>query len=76
MNCFFCKGDITNSTTNHVVNFDNCIIIIKNVPCEKCVQCGESYFSDEVTQKLEEIVSKAKEIVSDVGIFEYYKMAS
>lgn len=30
-----------NSTTTHVVNYKNCIIVIKNVPCLECDQCGE-----------------------------------
>ncbi len=32
MKCFYCKGEIAPSVTNHVVNYDDCIIIIKNVP--------------------------------------------
>lgn len=39
--CFYCKGDLINSITTHVVNYKNCIIIIKNVPCEECEQCGD-----------------------------------
>ena len=30
--CFYCKGDLIPGTTNHVVNYKNCIIIVKNVP--------------------------------------------
>lgn len=32
------------STTSHVINYKNCIIIIKNVPCEECAQCGDKHF--------------------------------
>ena len=40
--CVFCKtGEIKKSTTTHVVNYKDCLIIIKNVPC------------DESTRKLE-----------------------
>ncbi|MCM1193161.1 MAG: YgiT-type zinc finger protein [Butyrivibrio sp.] len=32
--CMYCKGTTTvPSLTTHVVNYKNCIIIIKNVPC-------------------------------------------
>ena len=39
--CFYCKGDMKPSTTTHVVDYDGCVIVIKNVPCEECQQCGE-----------------------------------
>ncbi len=76
MNCFFCKGEVVNGFTNHVVNYEKSIIIIKNVPCEKCEQCGESFYSDEVATVLEKIVKQVKAIVSDIAVFEYDKMAS
>ena len=42
--CMYCKGKtMLPSLTTHVVNYKNCIIIIKNVPCEECEQCGEKY---------------------------------
>lgn len=43
MKCFLCKGDMINSTTTYMTTYNNCYIIIKNVPCQKCNQCGEEY---------------------------------
>ena len=35
--CKLCKCDtVKQSTTTHVVNYKNSIIVIKNVPCEEC----------------------------------------
>ena len=76
MNCFFCKGKMKNSTTDHVVTLENCTIIIKNVPCEECQQCGETYYSDEIAAQLEEIINRVKYIVRDVAIFEYKNMVA
>ncbi|EEG30287.1 YgiT-type zinc finger domain protein [[Clostridium] methylpentosum DSM 5476] len=76
MGCFFCKGTLKNSFTNHVVNLQNCIIIIKNVPCEECTQCGETFYSDDVAEQLEEIVNKFKKMVRDVAIFDYANMVA
>lgn len=47
------------------------LIIIKNVPCEECEECGEKYFSDEVMSRLEKIVEKAREIASEVYVTDY-----
>ena len=72
--CFYCKCKTTKpSVTTHVVTFDNCVIIIKNVPCEECVQCGEKYYSDEVMEKIEDIISHAKQTASEVVVTDYNK---
>lgn len=54
--CMLCKCKmIKNSFTTHVVNYSNSVIIIKNVPCEECEQCGEIFYTDEVAEQLENL---------------------
>ena len=45
MKCFLCKGNMTASTTTYMTTYNNCYIIIKNVPCLKCDQCGEEFIN-------------------------------
>lgn len=72
--CFYCKCNTTiPSFTTHVVTYGKCVIIVRNVPCEECEQCGEKYYSDEVMEKLESIVDKAKELASEVFVTDYNK---
>lgn len=74
--CMLCKCDtVTQSTTTHVVNYKDSVIIIKNVPCEKCDQCGEIFYSDEVAEHLEQLVNEAKKLLLDVSIVDYSKVA-
>ena len=74
--CMYCKcKTIISSLTTHVVNYKNCIIIIKNVPCEECEQCGEKYYSDEVAMKLEYLVNTAKQLMQEVAVIDYSKAA-
>lgn len=73
--CFYCKGEMKASTTTHVVNYNGCIIVIKNVPCEECVQCGAVEYSDEVMKWLEVIVNRAKELMQEVSVMDYVKIA-
>ena len=62
--CMYCKCKTTiSSFATHVVNYKNCIIIIKNVPCEECEQCGEKYYSNEVAKQLENLVNIAKQLM-------------
>ena len=55
-------------TTTHVVNYKNCIIVIKNVPCEKCTQCGEEYFYNETVETLEKILDSVKTFSSTLTV--------
>jgi YgiT-type zinc finger domain-containing protein len=70
--CLYCKEKtMLQNTTTHVVTLDNCVIVVKNVPCKECVQCGEKYYSDEVMEQLDVIVSKAKDLASEVFVTDY-----
>ena len=71
MRCFFCKGELVGSTTTHVVTLDNCIIIVKNVPCTRCDQCGETFFSDKVAEQLELIVKRFRTAVTEIAVVNY-----
>ncbi len=75
--CFFCKSNsVVHTVTTYMVDFKDCIIIVKNVPCEECSECGEKFFSDDVMAKLETIVKKAREIASEVFVTDYTKQAA
>ena len=71
MTCFFCKGDMIESTTTHVSDFGNCIIIIRKVPCMKCNQCGETTYIGIIVQQLEEILDKVQKSMTEVIIINY-----
>lgn len=74
--CMYCKCDtVKQSTTTHVVNYNNCVIVIKNVPCEECEECGEKYYTDEIAERIENIVNLAKKMMQDVSIIDYSKVA-
>lgn len=69
-----CKGDITQTKHTYIQEVEDCIIIIKNVPALVCSQCGEVYYSDDIAEKLEEIVNRLQSMVKDVAVFEYEKV--
>ena len=74
--CMFCKCDtVKDSVTTHVVNYRNCIIVIKNVPCEECEKREKKFYTDEVTERLEELVSAAKRLMQEISVIDYQKVA-
>lgn len=71
MKCFTCKGDVAPSTTTYMTDYKGCYIIIKNVPCTKCSQCGEEYLNGVTVQKIEQILQKVKALLTEVAIVDY-----
>ena len=70
----YCKyNELKPATTTHVVNYGNSVIIIKNLPCEECAQCGEKYFTGDIIENLGKIVDEAKKIVQEISVIDYRK---
>ena len=74
--CMYCKCQTTiSSLTTHVVNYKGCVIVIKNVPCEECEQCGEKFYTDAVAERLEIAVNLAKKLMQEISVIDYSKVA-
>lgn len=72
MNCLVCKnGDMTNSLHSYFTQINGCYIIIENVPCYKCNQCGEVFFTASVLERIDEIIEKIENISSKIFIMNY-----
>ena len=71
MTCFFCKGKVEEGTTIHVAQLDNCIVIIKNVPCLKCEQCGAVVIDGNVAARLESIVAGFEKALTEIAVVNY-----
>ena len=68
MNCVMCKGTLENKNTTFMIELDNCIIIIKNVPSQVCKQCGEVTYSDEVAKQLEKLVNTVRNTITEITV--------
>ena len=71
MNCLMCKGDLEDKKTTYMVELNNCIIIIKNVPSQVCKQCGEVSYSNEVAQQLERLVHSVRNAITEITVINY-----
>jgi len=54
---------------------DSRLLIVKNVPCKECEQCGAKYYSDSVMEKLEQITNEAKTQMQEFIVTDYTKVA-
>lgn len=73
MKCFYCKQEsewLENKKTR-ATDYEGRIIIIKNVPCLECPCCGETYYTDEVVEKDQELFEIAKQTMYDYVEMDY-----
>ena len=75
MACFYCRGEMHPGTTVFTVQLDTCLVVVKNVPCLECAQCGEPEIEDAVMQQLERIVETCKTLVQEVAVIDYRQAA-
>ena len=71
MDCIMCKGDMANGSTTDFTDLGDCMVIIKNVPCLKCTQCGETAYVARVVKQLENIINGVKDSLMEVAIINY-----
>ena len=75
MKCFRCGNETHPDTVTDVNDNGSCLIIIRNVPCEKCDFCGETFYSGITAQKLEQLTELAKSIANEISVIDYTKAA-
>jgi len=76
MKCLYCKGTMLSDTTSDFTDLKTCIVVIKNVPCHKCIQCGEVVFDFHVGERLEQIVDNFKDSLMEIAVVHYADKAA
>lgn len=72
MKCLTCKnGTMAQAVTAYFAQLNNCYVIIENVPCMKCEQCGEEFFTSSVLEKIDDILEQLEKIGSKIFIMDY-----
>ncbi len=72
MNCLLCKsGTMQPSTDSYFAKVKGGYVIIENVPCYKCEQCGEVVYSASVMERIEEMLESLEKVASKIFIVDY-----
>ena len=59
--CSFCKGKLVEGNTEFVAKVGEQIIAIKDVAAYVCENCGEAYYTPEVSRKIDVVMKKFHE---------------
>lgn len=72
MNCLVCKtGTMQPSTDSYFAKVNGGYVIIENVPCFRCEQCGEVVYAASVVEKIDEMLEHLEKIASKIFIVNY-----
>lgn len=71
MKCMKCGREAYKSTTTEAIELGFGVLVIRNIPCYKCDECDEIYYSGDVVQNLERITQKVKELMQEVTVIDY-----
>ena len=75
MKCFECGAMMEKGTTTSVTDLGNCLVIVRNVPCYKCTECDEIFYTGDVVERLEKLVEDAKKLLQEISVFDYSRIA-
>jgi YgiT-type zinc finger domain-containing protein len=81
--CNFCGGtDLIKKQVQYIYHRKGKLLVVNNVPCEECGNCGERYYSASVLKKIEdefEAIGRGEKIVHNeilVPVEEFAEFAS
>lgn len=75
MKCMKCGGDACKSTTSEAIEMEFGLLVIRNIPCFKCKECDEVFYTGDVVQKIEAITERVKTLMQEITIIDYNKAA-
>ena len=58
--CYFCAGKTEIRNVDEDFRWKGKLFVIKDVPVEVCTQCGERYYSADVSKKIDKLVQSGK----------------
>ncbi len=57
--CALCNGKLEEGTTEFMARASGEVVIINNVPALVCEQCGEAYYTVEISRKIDAVMREA-----------------
>ena len=63
------------STTTEAIELGFGVLVIRNIPCYKCVECDEIFYTGDVAQKIEEIKERVKQFIQEIIVIDFEKAA-
>ena len=69
--CPICGGRIAPGKTTFTADLGNAVMIVREVQAQICVQCGEEWFTSEVSHRLDELAADMRAKGVEVEILSF-----
>ena len=76
MKCMKCGQSACKSTASEAIELGFGLLVIRNIPCNKCGECDEIFYTGDAVKRLEAIVEEAKKRMQDIRIINYEEKAA
>ena len=75
MKCMKCGKDAYKSTTTEAIELSFGVLVIRNIPCYKCEECDEIFYTGDVAEKIEKVTEMVKQLMQEITVIDYEKVA-
>ena len=75
MKCMKCGRAAYKSVTSEAIELGFGLLVVRNIPCYKCEECDEIFYTGDVVQRLEMLIDEAKQNMQAISVV-YYEEAA
>ena len=75
MKCMKCGKTAYKSTTTEAIELDFGVLVIRNIPCYKCEECDEIFYTGDVAEKIEKVKDMVKQLMQEITVIDFEKVA-
>ena len=75
MKCMKCGKPAFASVTSEAIELGFGLLVIRNIPCYKCEECDEIFYTGDVVQRMEAMIAEAKRLMQEVRVVYYQEAA-
>ena len=68
MKCMKCGKAAYKSVTSEAIELGFGLLVIRSIPCYKCEECDEIFYTGDVVQRIEALVAEAKQLMQAVRV--------
>lgn len=70
MECIYCGGNTNQEITIYTGKTKSCVIVIKNIQCKKCTQCGDETYDLRTSDLISDIVAQVDKIPLEMAVID------
>lgn len=75
MKCMRCGKDAFPGKTSEAIEMGFGVLVIRNIPCYKCDECDDIFYTADVVSKIERIIETVEKLLQEVTVIDYSKVA-